>query len=213
MSTAPTPSIRDVNARRASDQIKLLPSRNLHHGIRLAARLFLPLNLFVSFNFSLTDCPEEQTDLAFAQLRAAFGKWARRPQKADLGIEVPPTFVWVIENQSGILNAHWLVHVPTARQAEFAAKLPEWLAAAAGKVHSVSAIHIRTAPTPMAAEKYMLKGLNPTLARMFNIDSSPQGWVTGRRIGHSKNLGPVQIARKRKEGIYPPARRWIPNKT
>jgi hypothetical protein len=209
----PIPGVPDVNRRKASDLIRLLPSRNLHHGIRLAARLFLPLNLFVSINFALTDCPEENTDIAFAKLRAQFGKWVRRPQKADRGTEAPPTFVWVIENQNGILNSHWLVHVPTARHSEFTAKLPEWLRVATGKVHSVTAIDIRPAHTPMAVEKYMLKGLHPTLARTFNIDHIPQGWVTGKRIGHSKNIGPVQVAEMRRQGVYPPARRWIPYKT
>lgn len=91
--------------------------------------------------------------------------------------------------------------------------VPPGVRVATGKVHSVTAIDIRPAHTPMAVEKYILKGLHPTLARTFNIDHIPQGWVTGKRIGHSKNIGPVQVAEMRRQGVYPPARRWIPYKT
>lgn len=198
--------------RRASDYIRHLPARNFHHGIRLAESKGLSLNTFVSINFSLTDCPEKQTDLSFQQLRTTFGKWVTRPQKDAAALKAPPTFVWVIENQNGCLNAHWLVHVPTARQSEFRAKLPDWLGRSAGQVYDNKAIDIREAQHPTRIGKYMLKGMYPSLARDFGIRPEYQGWVTGRRIGHSKNVGPVQLAHMRRLGKHPPASRWIHGK-
>jgi hypothetical protein len=207
-----TPSIEHVERRKASDLIKHLPARNLHHGIRLASSLGLDLNLFISINFSLTNCPEEKTDIAFAQIRAHFGKWITRPRKTASGPQAPPTFVWVIENPAGCLNAHWLVHVPAARQDEFQTKLDKWLGAAAGMVYSEKAIHVQPAKTPTAVGKYMLKGMHPALARQFAIEHVYQGWVTGKRIGCSKNVGPSRLAEMRKQGKHPPARRWVPGK-
>jgi hypothetical protein len=45
------------------------------------------------------------------------------------------------------------------RQKEFAAKLANWLRAAADEVNRERAIDIRTAKKPMAAGKHMLKGI------------------------------------------------------
>jgi hypothetical protein len=58
----------------------------------------------------------------------------------------------------------------------------------------------------------MLKGMYPSMARYFDIRPEYQGWVTGRRIGHSKNIGPVALGNMRRAGKHPPARRWIPGK-
>ena len=207
-----TPGIEYVERRKASDLIRHLPARNLHHGIRLASSLGLDLNLFISINFTLTDCPAEKTDIAFAQIRTHFGKWITRPRKTESGYQAPPTFVWVIENPDGCLNAHWLVHVPSARQDEFQTKLDKWLGAAAGTVYSEKAVHIEPAKTPTAVGKYMLKGMHPALARQFAIDHVYQGWVTGKRIGCSKNVGPAQVVEMRKQGRYRPARRWVPGR-
>jgi hypothetical protein len=102
--------------------------------------------------------------------------------------------------------------VPSVRQAEFLTKLPEWLEAAAGQVYTPQAIHVRTPTNPRGAGKYMLKGMYPSMALNFDIRHEYQGWVTGRRIGHSKNLGPVELGRLRRAGKHPPARRYIPGK-
>lgn len=205
-----TRSIGSAQAkRRCSDLIGLRPSRNIHLGVRLARTLGLDLNQFVTFTFSQTACPPESADLAFAKLRASFGKWARRPGKSRWVTAVPPTFVWVIENPNDCLNAHWLVHVPAERQAEFAANLPKWFEAAVGEVYSEKAIKIKPVTNADGLKAYFLKGLHPSVARMFGIQHIYQGWVTGRRIGHSKNIGPVQVKRWRDEGVFPPARRWV----
>src|SRR5665213_2362470 len=195
--------------RRMSDLIGRLPSRNVHLGVRLACILNLDLNQFVTFNFTQTACPPESADLAFAKLRASFGKWARRPGKSRWLVAVPPTFVWVIENPNDILNAHWAVQVPVERQAEFAANLPKWFEAAVGEVYSDNAIKIKPVTNDEGLKAYFLKGLHPSAARTFGIRHLYQGWVTGRRIGHSKNIGPVQVRKWRNLGVFPPAKRWV----
>jgi hypothetical protein len=192
-----------------SDLIGLLPSRNVHLGVRLASALKLDLNQFVTFNFTQTSCPPESADLAFAKLRASFAKWARRPGKSRWLLAVPPTFVWVIENPNDCLNGHWLVHVPAERQAEFAANLPKWFEAAVGEVYSQNAIKIKSVTNAEGLKAYFLKGLHPSAARKFGIRHIYQGWVTGRRVGHSKNIGPVQVKKWRGLGVFPPAKRWI----
>jgi hypothetical protein len=170
------------------------------------------LNLFISLNFSLTACPETLVDVAFQQIRTAFGKWITRPKKEAAALKAPPTYVWVIENQNGCLNAHWMPHIPAARENEFRARLPKWLEEATGMVYSPQAIDIRPAHNPKGSGRYMLKGMYRTTAENFGIRHEYQGWVTGRRIGHSKNIGPVQLDHMRHLGKHPPARRWIHGK-
>ncbi len=207
--TASSSVVLPDSRRRQSDLIRQAPSRNIHLGVRLARTLGLDLNLFVTFNFSQTGCDPECADKAFAKLRAAFGKWATRPKKARMMFATPPTFVWVIENPNDCLNAHWLVHVPRERQAEFRRNLSKWFKAAVGKVYSDRAIKVKAVTNAEGLKAYLLKGLHPGLARMFGIQHVYQGWVFGRRAGHSKNLGPVQVKKWRDLGQFPPARRWI----
>lgn len=191
--------------RRRTDVIRRIPSRNVHLGIRLAKKLGLDLNLFVTVNFSLTACDPERVDLAFAKLRATFGKWATRLKKAHF----PPTFVWVIENPNDCLNAHWMVHVPRKRHADFKANLQKWLENAVGDVYGEKAIKIKRVTNAEGLKSYLLKGIHPSLAKQFGIRYENQGWVYGRRIGHSKNIGPVQVKKWRDLGMFPPAKRWI----
>ena len=188
--------------------IGLLPARNLHLGIRLADTLGTKMNLFVTLNFSMTECSEELVSQKFSELRAAFVKWVRRPTKAERKHAAPPTFVWVIENEGGYLHAHWLLHVPPARQDEFAKKLEAWFSHFAGEVKHDQAIHIEPAHNPLGAGRYMLKGQHPSLAREYGIEYINQGRVTDRRIGHSRNVGPVQVSKMRKLGKFPKGRRF-----
>jgi hypothetical protein len=195
--------------RRRSDLIRYSPSRNLHLGIRLAEKLGLGLNLFVTFNFTMTACDPAYADRAFAKLREAFGKWATRPNKSRLAEAFSPTFVWVIENPDECLNAHWLVHVPRKRQADFKANLSKWLENAVGDIYDERAIKVKVASNVEGLKAYLLKGLHPSLAKLFGIRYINQGWVYGRRIGHSKNIGPVQVKKWRDLGVFPAAKRWI----
>ena len=198
--------------RRQSEYIGLKPGSNLHHAIRLAESKGYPLNIFVTINFSMTDCSAENTDIIFQSIRNSYGKWATRPTKHFRSLRVPPVFVWVIENENGHLHAHWLIHIPVARQCDFCLRLNEWLERLTGPIKDSRTIDIRDAPSPMGLERYLLKGQQPSLARCFNIEPEYQGWVTGRRIGHSQCLGPVEAERMRDAGLHPRAQRWRQNR-
>ncbi|RZK36886.1 MAG: hypothetical protein EOO61_09750 [Hymenobacter sp.] len=57
----------------------------------------------------------------------------------------------------------------------------------------------------VGAKRYVLKGMDPDFARMWQIRPSPQGMIIGKRSGFSRNLGPVA----RKEQAYRPLRRQV----
>ena len=102
-----------------------------------------------------------------------------------------------------------MVHVPREHHADFKANLQKWLEDAVGDVYSEKAIKVKRVTNAEGLKAYLLKGLHPSLAKLFGIRYENQGWVYGRRIGHSKNIGPVQVKKWRDLRMFPPAKRWI----
>jgi hypothetical protein len=205
--------ISNPNKRKMSEYIRPRPSANAHHAISFAKEIGYPLNLFVSINFSLTACLDEDTDVAFRRLRQFFTKWTSRPHKKVRFHAAPPTFVYSIENQSGVLNTHWLVHVPSPRHDEFSSQLGTWLEKAAGPVYdTLKAIDIQPVTSARSVGKYLLKGNYPSKARDWDIRPEYCGWVTGRRVGHSQNLGPVERERWYVAGRIPRPKHYVINK-
>jgi hypothetical protein len=193
---------------RTSTHIRRKPASNLHHAIRVAASLGLPLNLFVTLNFSEAGCQPENVSLKFSTLRERyFCRWLRDCRRGKP--RIPPTFVWVLEAKGGCLAAHWLIHIPAVLQSKFTSLLPRWLATIANLASDPSVtIHVRSAPTPKGAGRYMLKGMEPTMAVAYGVRHEPQGIVQGKRSGFSRNLGP---AARRRHGYKPRPFRWYPH--
>jgi len=197
-------------SRRLSHHIRRKPASNLIHAVRIADGRNLRLNQFVTFNFTKTACPTDLVSIQFEKLRDTyFVPWLRRADKRRP--TKPPAYVWAIENPGGCLNVHWLVHIPEGRVGDFRKRLPLWLAAVAGEVHCTSAIHVRFAPRPIGAGKYMLKGMDAAFAPFFKIDHIPQGIVHGKRSGFSRSLGPTVRRRMEEAGellVRRRFRRW-----
>lgn len=182
---------------RISQHISRKPASNMVHAVRVAQAIGQPLNQLVTFNFAHTTCPEHLVSRQFERLRDNhFVPWLRRKGK---GRPKPPAFIWSVENSNGCLNVHWLVHIPKGRVRAFRSQLPKWLAAVAGEVSCTSAIHVRHAPRPQGAAKYMAKGIDPLYAPFFRIRHVPQGRVHGKRAGISRCLGP-SVRRRLQEG-------------
>ncbi|MFG1359571.1 hypothetical protein [Xanthobacter pseudotagetidis] len=115
-----------------------------------------------------------------------------------------PTFAWVLENGGNVIAAHWLVHLPEGRVMDFSARLPVWLGAVTGADARAVApvIHMRPAYRPRGARKYMLKGIEPGIARCYGIRPEDQGTVDGKRTGVSQSLCPSTKRRLREEGRH-----------
>ncbi len=193
---------------RTSRHINRKPASNFIHAIRVAAALETPLNQFVTFNFTRTCCPSKLVSQQFEKLRDNFFcPWLRRSKRVRARAK-PPAYVWVIENAGGCLNVHWLVHIPKGRVRDFRQRLTDWLAAVAGEIECTSAIHVRHAPRPIGAGKYMLKGIDPLYAPFFRIRHVAQGVVYGKRSGFSRGLGPMVRKKIQATGLLPAKRRF-----
>ncbi|WP_173995777.1 hypothetical protein [Agrobacterium tumefaciens] len=166
------------------------------------------MNYLVTVNLAHTACPADEASERFEKLRDNyFGPWLRR--NAPKGRkEGPPTFIWTLENSGGCLHVHWLVHLPAGRIEDFKARLPLWLAKVAGEVYDAkAAVHVRKAPTPRGAVKYMIKGIDPFYAEVYRIRPSDQGEVVGNRSNFSRSLGPSIKKALQAEGAMKPTRR------
>lgn len=199
---------------RLTRHIRRKPASNLHHAIRVADALRLPLNTFATINVSMTSCPDEEASFVFARLRNGyFSHWARRPTKTMItsgSVAFSPAFVWVIEAAGGVTAAHWLLHVPEGRREDFEIRLATWVKTVIGKAENERALEIKDAPHPKGLGRYMLKGMEEAFAPFYGITFKDQGIVHGRRSGYSLNLGPSAKRRLRNEGDYPEARKWKP---
>lgn len=193
---------------RVSQHIQRKPASNLINAIKVAEALKTPLNQFVTINFAHTRCPSQLVSQQFEKLRDNFFcPWLRRSKRQKARAK-PPAYVWVVENAGGCLNVHWLAHIPKGRVRDFRKRLVDWLAAVAGEVSCTSAIHIRYAPRPLGAGKYMLKGMDPIYAPFFCIQHIPQGVVHGKRSGFSRGLGPTVRRKIQATGLLPAKRRF-----
>lgn len=192
---------------RQSHFIRRKPASNLHHAVRIAKAIGLPLTHTVTLNFSLVAVDQRLAGRAFARLRTQlFGHWARRPSRKHGGKAFTPTFVWVVEAVDGFVHIHWMLHLPCGRITDFRERLPSWVAAVAGEIQGENALTFRVAYNPRGFARYMLKGMDPALAETYGIDPKAQGLVHGKRSGFSQNLGPAAKRALRQAGQYPRAR-------
>lgn len=201
--------LRSGRRRRHSEHISVKSAGNIHHAVRMAEAMGSPLNQFVSVNFPLTACSAEAASQVFEGVRERFRKWVTRPPARARDQKAKAAFVWVLENPDGCINAHWLVHVPEGRQADFQARLPRWFEKAGAAILNQAALHVEPVYKVRPLARYLMKGLHPAVAPFYGVRPMPQGWVIGQRAGISRSLGPTQKRALRQAGQYPRARKPI----
>ncbi|MAU61054.1 MAG: hypothetical protein CMI62_10050 [Parvibaculum sp.] len=178
---------------RTSSFINRRQAAHFYPAVRLARRLGLPLNTHVTINFYHLDCPGEDASRYFERLRDNhFTRWLRyKRSRGALG--GTPTYLWVIENPGGgHHHVHWALHIPEALKEAFEKKLPLWLEAVAGEIiDEQGAVHSTPIPDAEGLVRYLLKGTHKTVAKHLRVRHRPQGTVSGKRCGVSRNLGPA----------------------
>ena len=191
--------------RPTSTSIGYKAAQTLYYAIgEQAERIGLPLNTWVTINFSLTAIDPWDSVQAFKDWRYNyFNKWARRPRKGQ-GQSFAPTIAYVFENKRGNdvydeigpdlphnVQVHALFHIPPERQHDFECRAFEWLDAVTGGISAANAIDIRVVTQDNGIKNYCLKGSQPRVAKHFGVKNySPQGAIKGKRTGTTANLGP-----------------------
>jgi hypothetical protein len=188
-------------AQRVSQFIRQRSASNIHHATNIATAIGLPLNVFATITFSLTECPPDEVSWAFRKLLSnRYAHWARRVTKRS------PTHVWAIEAAADTIEVHWLVHVPVEHQAEFRRRLMDWTIGVTGGVRAQRAIKTKPVNNLVGIRQYILKGMDAAFAADYGVRHQPQGAVYGKRAGTSQNLGPAAKRRLRETGAYPKAK-------
>jgi hypothetical protein len=188
------------SAQRVTRYINRHPAVNIHHATRYSERIGLPLNLFVTINFTCAGCGEDRaSELLRKMIGQRFAPWLRR----SAGVEVAPTYVWTMEAAGGQMAAHILIHMPPKLASTFEEMLRRWLGGLLGADRlDPAVICIRPIYNLIGARRYALKGVNPVWAAHLGVSPVDQGVVIGKRSGFSRNLGP----KARKRNGYRPKR-------
>ena len=163
------------------------------HAPRTAAQLGRPLNVHVTINFWQLESTADTIFRDFADLREEwFQRWSGYvPKGATTARNGTPTYAYVHEATHDLPHTHWLLHIAPTRRDDFEAKLSLWLLrhyrlAALPE----GALHIEDALTPEGLKKYMVKTLDPHIARLWNIRPEDGGRIAHRRADTSRNIGP-----------------------
>lgn len=171
-----------------------------------AERIGLPLNAWVTINFSMTAIAPWDAVPALIRIRNNhYSKWARRPRKGK-GSAFEPTYIYVFENKRENeifgdiiyeeigpdlphnVHAHMFMHVPPNRQHDFECLIYEWVDFVAGRICPANTIKVQWVTEDNGISGYCVKGSKH--AKRFGSEYKPQGAILGKRAGTSENLGP-----------------------
>lgn len=107
---------------------------------------------------------------------------------------LPVCYVWVLENgQYKGVHVHFLIHIPEGFQVRFKRSMRAWVSFEWTKT-SVRVEGVKYPPLGELNEhspiygvlKYHGKGIQPSVAHLFNIMPKYQGAIIGRRCGFSR---------------------------
>lgn len=182
-----------VNSRPTSNSLSVSQCRNITEAARFAVKVGVPLNRFITINWTS------------AGVADGFGATARYLKRAgdwlsDRGI--PRVYCWVREGIGGD-HVHILLHVPMALSRTFSRVQKRWLRALGahnvrGVLHTRPVARSYDAPWTSPSQyrlnldcvvRYILKGATEDGSRFTDHRRRPSGAVDGRRCAVSNYIG------------------------
>ncbi len=190
---------------RITRHINIRQARNTRPAILRAEELGLPLNRVVTINFTCQGIEDEiAITTILEKIRGRYCRWAKEPGKKRRAEPFIGTMMWFLEN-TGHIAAHLMMHVPSTRLINFKIELERWIAKYTNVEIQPDSLDVRNIYNPHGLRKYLLKGINPAIAKLYRVNAIPQGIILGKRMGFTKNLGPSQcIAHRKKRSYYAP---------
>lgn len=174
-------------------------AKTLYYAADVAKYIRLPLNHFITINFSETNIASLQINDAFLKLKRQLTRWLLSSSKHKEIIE--PTFAWVFENcingegcddidEYHNIHVHWAMHIPEGYEDEIFLKIILFLK----KITVINERTVHLADTKNNSTlSYFLKGCNPDYINIYGRDRDAiyQGIIPGnRRSGTTRNIGP-----------------------
>lgn len=179
-------------------------AQTLYYAAKVADYIHLPLNYFITINFSETDISALQINDAFLKFKRQLTRWLLSSSKYKEAIE--PTFAWVFENcisgrgcdvidEYHNIHVHLAIYIPKGYEDNIVAKVKSLL-------EKITVINERTFYLANTIENpslsYFIKGCHPDYIDIYGRGREYiyQGIIPGdRRSGTTRNIGPE--ARKR----------------
>lgn len=178
---------------RQSHQISRKAAYSILHAARTAEQYWnRPLNYMVTINFWQLGGDEETIFEEFKILREQwFARWSRYKLPNQEKRNGTPTYAYAHEATHGQPHTHWLVHLQDGQEADFHAKLERYLKKRFG-LSSLpdGSLHIQAIYNAEGAKLYLLKGVDPYLAKRWGIEAEYTGAILNRKAGTSANLRP-----------------------
>jgi hypothetical protein len=177
--------LRNDGMYRISSSINRFPAVNIHHAQRYSEALGLPLQWFVTINFTLLGIPPDLATALFRNMLAQrFAPWLRRSAVNKSGLR--PTYIWVMEAAGGHVAVHWVLHLPASLRAAFRSRVFSWMREWSTTQEIGSALQMKPVTNIVGLRRYMLKGVNPTWAAHLGVRPVEQGKIIGKRSGFSR---------------------------
>ncbi|CAI3960002.1 unnamed protein product [Commensalibacter communis] len=183
-------------------------AQTLYYAAKVAKYIRLPLNYFITINFSETDIPALQINDTFLKLKRQLTRWLLSSSKYKEAIE--PTFVWVFENcingegcdiidEQHNIHVHLAIHIPEGYEDDIFVKVKSLLEKMA--IINERTVHLADTIENLSLS-YFLKGCHPDYIDTYGRGREYiyQGIIPGdRRSGTTRNIGPEARKRMDKE--------------
>lgn len=173
-------------------------AQTLYYAAKVSKYIRLPLNYFITINFSEIDIPALQINIVFLKIKRQLTRWLLSLFKHKEAIE--PTFAWVFENcisgqgydvidEQHNIHVHLAIHIPEGYENDIVAKVKLLL-------EKMTVINERTVHLADTIENptlsYFFKGYHPDYIDIYGRGRGYiyQGIIPGdRRSGTTRNIG------------------------
>jgi hypothetical protein len=164
---------------KGSKYILTRQAQNLIEAIGFARRIGLPLNEFITIQWSRADPGADPVARLKTMLDRA-REWFRR---RDLEL----TYIYVHEHGDlGLLHSHIMIHLPGEHWPAFDSMVCQWMDS---ECHE-HLIETKPVHDELGLIRYLLKGVEPSgWSRSWGIQTQDQGVIQGKRCGTSENIG------------------------
>lgn len=169
-------------------------ARSLLHAPRTARAIGRDLNVFVTIRLWQLGSDEWTVAEHARAIRSDwFARWSQRSAKrGKYPANGTPTHTGVIETDGGI-HMHWMLHIRPENLEWFEQSLKARIKRQFGVDELPDdIIMIKTAHNPDGLKLYFAKTVEPRYAKAWGIRPAPSGYINGRKVWTSLNLGPAQ---------------------
>ena len=160
------------------------------HAVRFANDNGRAMNLLITINFSDLGIDPDDAGQFFKEIWARFTRWYAY-QRDRKGRPFGKFSAYAVHEHpaGGRRHVHWVMHAPEGAKEEIERVVRDRICKLVGVDCVGGAVDVREAYSPGQLAKYTLKGIDPLYASHFHMTAEDQGFISGRRLTVSRNIG------------------------